>query len=125
MHFKEGGVQPGVFGCMKVFGDFVTQYCELHDETTCTGKSADAAFRCVKNQLATRSGSLCGDKSVFGNFGKIRDFLEFLQKVNRPYLSVERSIRDDFYTARKRLSMASNGIFFFSNRAFYRKIWSI
>ena len=71
MHFWEGGVQARVFCGTKGFCDFVTQYCELQDETTCTGKSADAAFRCVKNQLLTRSGSLCGDKSVFGNVGKI------------------------------------------------------
>ena len=71
MHFLEGGVKSNVFGGAKVFCDFVTQYCELQDETTRNGKSADAAFRCVKNQLLTRSGSLCGDKSVFGNVGKI------------------------------------------------------
>ena len=70
-HFKKGGVQSGVFGCMKVFRDFVTQYCELQDETACNGKSADAAFRCVKNQFLTRSGRLCGDKTVFEHFGKI------------------------------------------------------
>ena len=56
---------------MKVFHDFVTQYCELGHETTCNGQSANAAFRCVKNQLLTRSGSLCGDKTVFEHFGKI------------------------------------------------------
>ena len=56
---------------MKVFADFVTQYCELQDETTYNGKSANAAFRCVKIQLLTRSGSLCGDKTVFEHFGKI------------------------------------------------------
>ena len=71
MHFQEGGLQSDVFCGTKVFCDFVAQYCELQDETTCTGKSADAAFRCVKNQLATRSGSLCGDKSVFGKILKI------------------------------------------------------
>ena len=56
---------------MKVFCDFVTQYCELGNETTCIGKSAKEAFRCVKNQLLTRSGRLCGDKTVFEHFGKI------------------------------------------------------
>ena len=70
-HFKEGGFKWGVFGCMKVLCDFGTQYCELQDETTHNGKSANAAFRCVKNQLVTRSGRLCGDKSVFVYFGKI------------------------------------------------------
>ena len=71
MHFLEGGVKSNVFGGAKVFCDFVTQYCELQDETTCNGKSADAAFQCVKNQLLTRSGRLCGDQSVFIYFGKI------------------------------------------------------
>ena len=70
MYFLEGGLQSGAFGCMKIACDFVTQYCELHDETTRNGKSADAAFQCVKNQLPTRSGSLCGDKSVFGKIWK-------------------------------------------------------
>ncbi len=59
------------FRVMKMFCDFVTQYCELYDETTCNGKSVNAAFRCVKNQLLPRSGWLCGDKSVFAYFGKI------------------------------------------------------
>ena len=71
MHVLEGGLQSGVFGCTKVFCDFATQYCELHDETTRNGKSANAAVRCVKNQLLTRSGRLCGDKAVFEYFGKI------------------------------------------------------
>ena len=71
MHFREGGPQSDVFCGAKVFCDFVTQYCELQDETTRNGKSADAAFRCVKNQLLTRSGWLCGDQSVFIYFGKI------------------------------------------------------
>ena len=56
------------FWVMKVFCDFVTQYCELQDETTCNGKIANAAVRCIKNQLLTRSGWLCGGKSVFGKF---------------------------------------------------------
>ena len=59
------------FWVMKVFCDFVTQYCELQDETTPNGKSANAAVRCVKNQFLTRSGRLCGDKTVFEHFGKI------------------------------------------------------
>ena len=59
------------FWAMKVFCDFVTQYCELQDEATCIGKSANVAFRCVKNQLLTRSGWLCADKSVCIYFGKI------------------------------------------------------
>ena len=53
------------------FFHFATQYYELRDETICIGKPTISAFQCVKNQLPTRSGSLCGDKSVFGNFGKI------------------------------------------------------
>ena len=59
------------FWVMKVFCDFVTQYCELGNETTCIGKSANAAVRCIKNKLLTRSGWLCGDKTVFEHFGKI------------------------------------------------------
>ena len=63
--------QIGCFLFMKVFHDFMTQYWELHEETACNEKSANAAFRCIKNQLSTRSGWLCGDQSVFTNFGKI------------------------------------------------------
>ena len=55
-----------VFWGAKVFCHFVTQYCELQHETTCARKSADAAFRCVQNLPATRSGGFCGDKSVSG-----------------------------------------------------------
>ena len=71
MHFWEGVVELGVFWDTKVFGHFVTQYCELRNDTICIGKPTIPAFRCVKNQLATRSGSLCGEKSaseVFNDF---------------------------------------------------------
>ena len=44
---------------------FAVQYCELRDETTCIGKRTLSSFICVKNQLATRSGSLCGGKSLY------------------------------------------------------------
>ena len=71
MHFKERSFRSVVFCGVKVFCDFVTQYYELQDETTCTGKSANAAFRCIKNQLATRSGSLWGDETVFEKCNKI------------------------------------------------------
>ncbi len=71
MHFKENGFRSDVFCGVKMFCDFVTQYYELQDETTCIGKSADEAFRCVQNQLATRSGSLWGDKTVCETFNKI------------------------------------------------------
>ena len=71
MHFKENGFRSDVFCGVKMFCDFVTQYYALQDETTCVGKSADAAFRCVKNLLLNRSGRFCGDKTVFEHFGKI------------------------------------------------------
>ncbi len=71
MHFKENGFRSDLFCGVKVFSDSVTQYYELQDETTCVGKSADATFRCVQNQLATRSGRLWGDKTVCENFNKI------------------------------------------------------
>ena len=71
MHWKENGFRSDVFCGVKVLSDFVTQYYELQDETTCIGKNADAAFRCIKNELATRSGSLWGDKTVFENVSKI------------------------------------------------------
>ncbi len=71
MHFWASGFRSSVFCGVKVFCDFATQYCELHVETTCVGKSADAAFRCVQNQLATRSGRLWGDKTVCEHCNKI------------------------------------------------------
>ena len=57
-------VELDVFWDTKVFGHFVTQYCELRHETICIGKPTIPAFRCVKSQLAARPGNLCGEKSV-------------------------------------------------------------
>ena len=57
------------------------QYCELHGETTCTGRSADAAFRCVKNQSPIRFVSLCGDKSVCANYAFVYVCTMFLHFV--------------------------------------------
>ena len=51
-----------------VFGHLVAQYCTLQGETACTRKNAGATFGCVRNKLETRSGSLCGEKSMFGKF---------------------------------------------------------
>ena len=50
---------------------FVTQYCELRNETIRIGKPTIPAFRCVKNQLATRcrSGTIYTCKSVLGICG--------------------------------------------------------
>ncbi len=73
MHFLANGFPSNVFCNVKKICDFVTQYYELQDETTCVGKSADATFRCVQNQLATRSGSRWGDKTGFENYNKIVD----------------------------------------------------
>ena len=47
---------------------FAMQYCELRDETTCIGQRTLSSFICVKNQLATRSGSLCRGKSLWWLF---------------------------------------------------------
>ena len=50
-------------GSLQMF-HFVTQYCELRHETIRTGQPTIPAFRCVKNQLATRSGSIYTGKSL-------------------------------------------------------------
>ena len=41
-----------------------TKYYELEDETTCIEQPAIAALQCIKNQLATRSGSIYMDQSL-------------------------------------------------------------
>ncbi len=41
-----------------------TQYYELEDETTCIEQPTISAFQCIKNQLPTRSGSICMDQSL-------------------------------------------------------------
>ena len=46
------------------FGPVVTQYYELRDETICIEQPAIAALQCIKNQLPTRSGSICMDQSL-------------------------------------------------------------
>ena len=41
-----------------------TKYYELEDETTCIEQPTIAALQCIKNQLPTRSGSICMDQSL-------------------------------------------------------------
>ncbi len=40
------------------------KYYELEDETTCVEEPTVAALQCIKNQLPTRSGSICMDQSL-------------------------------------------------------------
>ena len=51
MYFPEGGVQWMFSVVRKKFAvSSRNNYCELHGETRCTGPSAHATFRCVRNR---------------------------------------------------------------------------
>ena len=47
------------------FGPVVTQYYELRGETICIEQPAIPALQCIKNQLPTRSGSICTGRSLY------------------------------------------------------------
>ena len=47
------------------FGPVVTQYYDLRDETICIEQPTIPALQRIKNQLPTRSGSVCMDQSLY------------------------------------------------------------
>ena len=83
-------IELDAFWGAKVFGDFVTQYCELRNEAICIGKPPVAAFRAaskISSQLALEA-------SVAANLCQ-----KFLNDFPDPEKCLKRSKTDTSKTA--------------------------